>query len=56
MFGLGWAEAGVVLVVGLLIFGPKRVPELGKTLGQALRGFRNELKNPTSDSESDHLE
>ncbi|MGL5081954.1 MAG: twin-arginine translocase TatA/TatE family subunit [Microcoleaceae cyanobacterium] len=53
MFGLGWPEAGIILVVALLIFGPKKVPELGKTLGQALRGFRDELKGSASKSGSD---
>ncbi len=40
MFGLGPAEIIVILVVALVIFGPKKLPELGKSLGQGIREFR----------------
>jgi sec-independent protein translocase protein TatA len=40
MFGLGPLELGAIAVVALLIFGPKKIPELGKTLGQATKSFR----------------
>lgn len=40
MFGLGWQELTIILVIALIIFGPKKLPELGKSLGQAIRGFR----------------
>jgi sec-independent protein translocase protein TatA len=40
MFGLGPLELGVIAVVALLVFGPKKIPELGKTLGQATKSFR----------------
>ena len=39
-FGLGPAEIGVLLFVMLLAFGPKRLPELGKSFGEALSSFR----------------
>lgn len=39
-FGLGPMEIGVVLVLGLLLFGPKRLPGLGKSLGEAIKGFK----------------
>ncbi|MBP0021528.1 MAG: twin-arginine translocase TatA/TatE family subunit [Cyanobacteria bacterium SBLK] len=44
MFGLGWAEVAVILVIGLAIFGSKKIPELGGALGKTLRGFQDELK------------
>ena len=48
MFGpLGFPEVVFIVVLALLIFGPKRLPELGKTLGRGLGEFRrasNELK------------
>ena len=34
----------VVLAIALLVFGPKRVPEIGKSLGEAIRGFREGIK------------
>lgn len=40
MFGIGPLELVVILVVALLVFGPKRVPELARTLGRGLAEFR----------------
>ena len=34
----------VILGIALLVFGPKKLPELGKGLGQSIRGFREALK------------
>ncbi|HEX9636674.1 MAG TPA: twin-arginine translocase TatA/TatE family subunit [Acidobacteriota bacterium] len=48
MFGsLGFQEVLVLFVLALLIFGPRKLPELGRSLGKALNEFRrssNELK------------
>jgi TatA/E family protein of Tat protein translocase len=38
---IGWQELLIVLVVVLVIFGPKRLPDLGRTLGRGVREFRN---------------
>ncbi|MGK7889089.1 MAG: twin-arginine translocase TatA/TatE family subunit [Leptolyngbyaceae cyanobacterium] len=43
MFGLGWPEVVVIAVVGIVIFGPKKIPELGGALGKTLRGFKEEM-------------
>ncbi|MBW4442692.1 MAG: twin-arginine translocase TatA/TatE family subunit [Plectolyngbya sp. WJT66-NPBG17] len=40
MFNLGWVEIGVICAVALLIFGPKKIPELGGTFGKTLRNFK----------------
>ncbi|MFQ4142072.1 twin-arginine translocase TatA/TatE family subunit [Chlorogloeopsis sp. ULAP02] len=52
MFGLGWTEVGVIAIVALLIFGPKKIPELGSSLGKTLRGFKEELNKNSSDENS----
>lgn len=46
MFGLGWPEVVVIGLVAALIFGPKKIPELGGALGKTLRGFKEEMDNP----------
>ncbi len=38
---IGWQELLIVLVVALVIFGPKRLPDLGRSLGKGIREFRN---------------
>ena len=40
MFGMGAGELILILVIALLIFGPKKLPELAKGIGKALREFR----------------
>lgn len=51
MFGLGWPEVAIILIVALLIFGPKKIPELGSSLGKTLRGFKEEINNPSDQDE-----
>lgn len=55
---LGWQETVFIFVLALLVFGPKKLPELGKTIGKALTEFRrasSELKS-TWDREMTNLE
>lgn len=40
MFGIGFPELIVILVVVLLVFGPGKLPEIGSALGQGLRDFQ----------------
>ena len=40
MFNLGWVEIGVICLVAIVIFGPKKIPELGGTFGKTLRNFK----------------
>jgi sec-independent protein translocase protein TatA len=38
--GIGPLEIGIVLIIALIVFGPKRLPELGNGLGRGLREFK----------------
>lgn len=49
MFGLGWPEVLIILGVFVLIFGPKKIPEIGSALGKTLRGFKEEIEAPDKD-------
>jgi sec-independent protein translocase protein TatA len=40
IFGLGWPELLLILVVVLILFGPKRLPQIGQSLGKTLRAVR----------------
>lgn len=40
MFGIGGTELIIILVFGLLIFGPDKMPQMGRTIGRALRQFQ----------------
>src|SRR5580765_5057638 len=53
---LGFSEMLVVFIVALLVFGPKKLPELGKSLGKGIREFRkatDELKSTWQDQVKD---
>jgi TatA/E family protein of Tat protein translocase len=55
---LGWQEMSFIFILALLLFGPKKLPELGRTLGKAMTEFRrasSELK-ATFDRELSSLE
>lgn len=41
IFGIGLPEMAVIAAIALLVFGPKRLPEVGKTLGRTLKGFQS---------------
>ncbi len=44
MFGLGLPELLVILVIVLVLFGPKRLKTLGSDIGNAIKGFRSAVK------------
>jgi sec-independent protein translocase protein TatA len=41
IFGIGLPELAVIAAIALLVFGPKRLPEMGRSLGRTLRGFQS---------------
>ncbi|MDJ0620984.1 MAG: TatA/E family twin arginine-targeting protein translocase [Calothrix sp. MO_192.B10] len=44
IFGIGLPEMAVIMGVALLIFGPKKLPEIGRSMGKAIRGFQEASK------------
>ncbi len=59
IFGVGLPEIAVISALALIIFGPKRLPELGRTLGRTLKGlqtasteFEKEIQKAMSEDES----
>jgi len=40
MFGIGVQELMIILVIGLVLFGPSKLPQLGSGLGKAIRDFK----------------
>lgn len=53
MFNLGWTEVALIIVVAVLFFGPKKIPEFGGALGKTLRGFKEELDKSEPDEDTD---
>lgn len=48
---IGVAEIAIVLIIALIVFGPKRLPELGRSLGRGIREFRGSLGGNDDDDE-----
>ncbi len=46
MFGLGMPELLVILVIALLVFGAGKLPEIGSSLGKAIKGFKEAADKP----------
>jgi sec-independent protein translocase protein TatA len=51
MFGLGWPEVVIILIAAVLVFGPKKIPELGSALGKTLRGFKEGVSEAEAKAE-----
>lgn len=49
MFGLGMTELIIILVLALIIFGPGKLPEVGKAVGKAIREFKQAGRALTDD-------
>jgi sec-independent protein translocase protein TatA len=44
----------VIFAIALLVFGPKKLPELGKGLGESIRGFKSAMKEREQSSDENH--
>lgn len=56
MFGIGEGELAIILVFGFLLFGPDKLPQMGRTIGRALRQFRETQEKMTSVVQSEIID
>ncbi|KGF73481.1 hypothetical protein DO97_18365 [Neosynechococcus sphagnicola sy1] len=58
VFGIGLPEMALIMVLALLVFGPKKLPEIGRSMGKAIRGFQEASKEFETEfkREADRLE
>lgn len=54
-FGIGTSELIIIMVIVLLVFGAKRLPEIGQSMGKGIRDFKRSLKDVERTIESDQL-
>jgi sec-independent protein translocase protein TatA len=50
---IGFGEILIILVIALIVFGPRRLPEMGKTVGRSLREFRRATSDIRSEITAD---
>ncbi|HEY0343812.1 MAG TPA: twin-arginine translocase TatA/TatE family subunit [Solirubrobacteraceae bacterium] len=52
-FNIGPMELVVVLIIALVVLGPKKLPEVGRSLGKGMREFKDSISNVNADDERD---
>jgi sec-independent protein translocase protein TatA len=53
---IGWQGLVVILLILLLVFGPKRLPEMGRSLGRGMREFKDSITGNDADDEPERTE
>ncbi len=53
MFGLGVPELVLILIIGLVIFGPGRLPDIGKALGKSIKEFKSANNESPQDARAE---
>jgi len=56
MPNVGPLELAIVLIIALVIFGPKRLPELGRSVGRGIREFKSSVSGDDKDDDDDEPE
>ena len=54
-FNVGPLELVIVLVIALVILGPKRLPEVGKSIGNGMREFKDAISGGSKDDDDDEI-
>ena len=49
MFGIGFSEMLILAVIALLVFGPKRLPEIGNAVGKGMREFKDAVNGTATE-------
>ena len=53
---IGWQGAIIILIVLLVVFGPKRLPEMGRSLGRGMREFKDSITGKDDDDDDEPRE
>ena len=56
MFGIGEGELAIIVVFGFLLFGPDKLPQMGRTIGRAIRQFRDTQEKMTAVVQSEIID